>query len=128
MYWFVIEVKILKPYGLKVDYDPNLQNQMKVYHFWSKYVHVFLKMKRLGETVSLQKAINHLVKTKFEETSLLMKLFLVKTDGHSFPPNRPVLYQFLKFFSLNNKSKNENEYALRALLGFENEHVSSDTL
>lgn len=81
-------------------------------------VDVFLNMKKFGETIELQNAVEKLVKIDLEETSRLMRIFLQEKDGHPFTHKRPVLYQFLKYFSHNTKDRLVKKYIQRILVEF----------
>lgn len=91
---------LVQPYGLKMDirqFSP--QDQLNIIEFWSSHVHVFLKMKKLGETGSLEKVIADMVERNYLETSGIMKQFLIDVDGEDGAQKDPILTRFLKYFA-----------------------------
>ncbi|EGG02606.1 uncharacterized protein MELLADRAFT_66140 [Melampsora larici-populina 98AG31] len=108
----------VKPYGMNFNLFSHSTEAIKVIQFWARHVHVFLKMKRLGETVELQKTVEKLVRRSFEETSRIMAVFLEEKDGTTFTYERPVLYEFLKYFNAQNHLMNEG--IQKVLVEYEN--------
>ncbi|KAH9818367.1 hypothetical protein DFH28DRAFT_1123500 [Melampsora americana] len=109
----------IKPYGLELDPCPNSTEAINIIRFWTRHLYVFSKMKRFGETVELQKAVDVLVKRDFEETSSLMRDFLGKIDGTAFTNDRPVLYGFLKYYNFRTKSNVMDGYIRNVLEQFD---------
>ncbi|EGF97774.1 uncharacterized protein MELLADRAFT_69788 [Melampsora larici-populina 98AG31] len=108
----------VKPYGMNLSPLLDPTKAIKVIQFWARHVHVFLNMKRLGETVELQKTVEKLVMRSFEETSRIMAVFLEEKDGTTFTYERPVLYEFLKYFNAQNHLMNEG--IQKVLVEYEN--------
>ncbi|EGG01970.1 uncharacterized protein MELLADRAFT_66715 [Melampsora larici-populina 98AG31] len=120
---FTSTQKTVKPYGLEVDPVWKAQDQMKIIKFWSTYVQVFLKMRNLGETGSLEIVIGNLVKRNYMETASIMKEFLsyIEDGVHPLQTN-PILARFLEYFSAKTQSPEQNKEALEGLRLFRIEH------
>ncbi|EGF97793.1 uncharacterized protein MELLADRAFT_69769 [Melampsora larici-populina 98AG31] len=126
-YLFISLVNQFKPYGLEIDPWSNTEDGTKILSFWATYINVFLKMKSLGETHSLQLVIDELVKEDIKETSLIMESFLLDQGEKEFNQNEPVLFEFLKYFSERSKSQSRQNLALKALGDFEKSIISGKT-
>ncbi|KAH9811400.1 hypothetical protein DFH28DRAFT_1179670, partial [Melampsora americana] len=102
----------IKPYGLDVKIESGgIHWKIQVIEFWATHVLVFLKMKKPGETDSLRIVVEDLVRMDFQDTSTIMKEFLIKAKSHTFAQEKPVLAQFLKYLSRRSKSQVSRNHA-----------------
>ncbi|KAH9812623.1 hypothetical protein DFH28DRAFT_979064 [Melampsora americana] len=111
----------INPYGLEIDRSLSPEDNMDILQFWSRHVHVFLRMNKLGETPSLASAIGTLVKKNSGETSRIMKHFLQEDTNNSIQKG-PVLARFLGYFANNTRSSKNKQIARKALKSYQYDH------
>ncbi|KAH9820772.1 hypothetical protein DFH28DRAFT_1079542 [Melampsora americana] len=110
---FISLVIQIKPYGLEIDPWSDTEDGTRILSFWATCIDVFPKMKKLGETRTLQIVIDELVKEDFKLTSLIMDNFLWNQTGQESTMNE-------LYFSHTTKSKSRRHLALQALSDFHN--------
>lgn len=102
----------MTPYGFDVKIDcGETKQKIQVIQFWVTYVLVFSRMNNPGEPDSLRIVVEELVRMNFQETSMIMKEFLIKAKNCIFTQDEPVLAHFLKYLSRRSKSQDLRNHA-----------------
>ncbi|KAH9812728.1 hypothetical protein DFH28DRAFT_977731 [Melampsora americana] len=97
-YFFIKAQYLLSPYGISIDPAGLWEEELKIVKFWSNNIEVFLKMKKIGETPSLQSDINELVKKDLMSIEKRMVEFLGQNLDTCFTEESPVLFKFFEYF------------------------------